>query len=461
MGHIFISYSHEDKDYVHRLQSTLQKEGFHVWVDDRIDYGDEWPMVIQDQLDSCDAMILVASENSYRSKWVQKEVARAQRIEKPFFPLLLSGAPWLSIESTQYVDVTNSKMPPEKFYDRLAHVTPRNKYEHPQTSFESEEKPEPIAGSGTKRSSFNPIMIGIVAVFVIGIVILLSSKALFKNPPTPEPTGIPESTYLPSPTIAITATTVVTQTTAPTEIANEIIEGSAQMVLIPQGDFSMGSRNGLTDEKPVNTVFLDSYYIDKYKVTNALYKLCVDSKVCASPKFSNSYLRPSYYGDPRYDQYPVIGVDWYMAKVYCEWRGGVCRLRRNGKRLRAVRMVVPIRGVRRSTRAVRITTITMIPIMSAIQTRWTIIQTASALLVCLIWPVMPGNGWQTYTTKIIMPLSPVLLQTHSVLLRVNYVLSVVGRGIVTPSICAARAEVGMIPLGQMCISVSAARGVRK
>ena len=80
MGHIFISYSHEDKDYVHRLQGVLQKEGFHVWVDDRIDYGDEWPMVIQDQLDSCDAMILVASESSYRSKWVQKEVARGRSV---------------------------------------------------------------------------------------------------------------------------------------------------------------------------------------------------------------------------------------------------------------------------------------------------------------------------------------------------------------------------------------------
>ena len=93
------------------------------------------------------------------------------------------------------------------------------------------------------------------------------------------------------------------------------------MVLIPQGDFKMGSRNGEVDERPVNTVFLDSYYIDKYKVTNALYKLCVDSLVCAAPKFSNSYLRPSYYGDSRFDQYPVIGADWYMAKTYCEWRG--------------------------------------------------------------------------------------------------------------------------------------------
>jgi len=125
MGHIFISYSHEDRGYVQELKDALQKEGFQVWIDERLDYGVEWPMVIQEKLDVCDALILVASENSYQSKWVQKEVTRVQRLSKPFFPLLLSGAPWLSIESTQYVDVTDGEMPPEKFYERLAEVTSR------------------------------------------------------------------------------------------------------------------------------------------------------------------------------------------------------------------------------------------------------------------------------------------------------------------------------------------------
>ena len=93
------------------------------------------------------------------------------------------------------------------------------------------------------------------------------------------------------------------------------------MILMPAGNFIMGSDNGNADEKPVHTVFLDAFYIDKYKVTNVLYKLCVDNYVCAAPRFFNSYLRPTYYGDARYDQYPVIGVTWDMAKAYCEWRG--------------------------------------------------------------------------------------------------------------------------------------------
>ena len=41
---------------------------------------------------------------------------------------------------------------------------------------------------------------------------------------------------------------------------------SPDMVLIPAGEFQMGSSNGERDEKPVHTVYLDAFYIDKYEV---------------------------------------------------------------------------------------------------------------------------------------------------------------------------------------------------
>ena len=153
MGHIFISYSHKDAAYVHSLREKLIFEGYEVWIDDRIDYGDEWPMVIQEHLDTCDAFILIATESAYKSRWVQKEVTRAQRINKPFFPLLLSGGPWLSIESTQYVDIRDKSLPPKKFYQRLARVSPRRI----TPILQSELKIKPIAkvvpkSSGNTRS---------------------------------------------------------------------------------------------------------------------------------------------------------------------------------------------------------------------------------------------------------------------------------------------------------------------
>jgi formylglycine-generating enzyme required for sulfatase activity len=94
------------------------------------------------------------------------------------------------------------------------------------------------------------------------------------------------------------------------------------MVLIPAGSFQMGSDDGDSDEKPVHTIQISSFYMDKYEVTNAEYKKCVDAGSCRAPLSVESYSRRSYYGDRWYHNHPVIYVDWNQAKAYCEWSGG-------------------------------------------------------------------------------------------------------------------------------------------
>jgi formylglycine-generating enzyme required for sulfatase activity len=93
------------------------------------------------------------------------------------------------------------------------------------------------------------------------------------------------------------------------------------MVYVPAGQFTMGSENGFDDERPVHTVYLDAFYMDKYEVTNAQYAACVAAGACTPPHEMSSFTRSIYYGNPQYADYPVINVDWYQAQAYCEWAG--------------------------------------------------------------------------------------------------------------------------------------------
>jgi eukaryotic-like serine/threonine-protein kinase len=120
-----------------------------------------------------------------------------------------------------------------------------------------------------------------------------------------------------------TLTQVAVNAAAPTQTSAP--PTPAPMVHVPAGDFLMGSRSGDPqadrDEMPQHTVYLDAFSIDKYEVTNALYKSCVDAGKCQAPNPTSSYTRSAYYGNPSFDNYPVVNVPWYEANAYCEWAG--------------------------------------------------------------------------------------------------------------------------------------------
>jgi len=110
------------------------------------------------------------------------------------------------------------------------------------------------------------------------------------------------STNTPTSTPTQTATSTPTSTPLPTEITG--VKG-VTMRLVPAGDFIMGWNGQIN-------AYLDDFYMDKYEVTNALYKTCVDAGACPSPRIA------SY---EAYANYPVVYVNWGQAQAYCAWRG--------------------------------------------------------------------------------------------------------------------------------------------
>jgi serine/threonine-protein kinase len=141
--------------------------------------------------------------------------------------------------------------------------------------------------------------------------------------PTLPPTATVTATSLPP-----TATSTPTDTPTPEVVITPglpltlIDDQGVPMVLVPAGQFTMGSRRGAVDERPVHVVQLLDFYIDQYEVTNARYADCVQTGSCLVPLVVSSSTRRSYYDNLDYADYPVIHVTWTMAQAYCAWRGG-------------------------------------------------------------------------------------------------------------------------------------------
>jgi eukaryotic-like serine/threonine-protein kinase len=143
---------------------------------------------------------------------------------------------------------------------------------------------------------------------------------------TPRRTATPILTFTasatPNPQVALPTTLTSPPQAGDTQVS--AIDGMV-MVYVPEGEFLMGSASSdaqaPSDEKPQHTVYLDSFWIDRTEVTNAMYAKCVAAGDCDPPRDTSSSTRSTYYGNTQFANSPVIYVDWNDASAYCQWVG--------------------------------------------------------------------------------------------------------------------------------------------
>ena len=87
------------------------------------------------------------------------------------------------------------------------------------------------------------------------------------------------------------------------------------MVLVPGGEFMMGSWTGDADERPVRRVYLEDFFMDKDQLTVGQYAKFLEATSHIAPPEWHIMSRAMH------QKRPVVNVDWADAAAYCTWAG--------------------------------------------------------------------------------------------------------------------------------------------
>jgi formylglycine-generating enzyme required for sulfatase activity len=319
---IFISYSRKDSTFAHKLAYDLRIAGHNIWIDEALKVGQDWEETIEAKLKEAKEVIVVLSTNAIKSKWVQHEGSIAYGLNKKLFPVLIETLPddelplWgKKFQHHNFVDVEYE----QAFISFEAALTPRDPIREllDQRVHDYKTTKELLSKDFLQvlDESFEKRKDKFIITEEADNLIRISRQKVRKEQRTRQ-IGIGLIAILAGITIVIATLATIGQFR---QLIYHPDISEDYWVEIPAGEFAMGSLASdpyaQEHEIPQHKVFLSTYQIGRYEITNSEYAQCVRAGVCYHPD-------KELINNPEEADFPVVFVNWNDANNFCKWIGG-------------------------------------------------------------------------------------------------------------------------------------------
>ncbi|MBZ0267044.1 toll/interleukin-1 receptor domain-containing protein [bacterium] len=122
MSHVFVSYSHDDDEFVSEIEQLLEESGYDAWTDHDLLAGENWKRRIDEAIESAFALVVFMTPAAKASEFVTYEWSYALGVGVTVIPVLLRETELHpKLQDLQHLDFTEDITAPlKKLLARLA-----------------------------------------------------------------------------------------------------------------------------------------------------------------------------------------------------------------------------------------------------------------------------------------------------------------------------------------------------